>query len=270
MNDGSLAIWGLLMQNFTFAVFIPMMLTIHLFTSPTVTSTHVADYLVDIPDILSVLPAMVIGFDVPSVLMSLPAPSVLSFHRKQVFMAIWQFFPLWVSIVQQLVSFLAKSLPREKSKRDEQQRKSIRAMRITYATLLFSAAFNQLSTFVLVAVSHLFPGMLAPEFKTAWNFSNVFVPKAVTAATKMDSIASGTNVLLQYDELIGSVAMQLWALVLFFQTRDIVPRPMHKIRFFVLSVMTLALTGPLGFVVALVWARDEMIFAKASNDKKNQ
>ena len=266
----SLTTWGLLMQNFTYAVCIPIFLAIHLSTSPTVASLQVTDYLVDIPDLIGVLPAMVMGFVLPAVFMSLPAPSVVSFHRKQILMAIWQVFPLWVSILQQGVSFMVKYMQQKEFKREIQQKKSIRAMRIMYLTLLISAAVNQLSTLQFVAISHLFPGLFAPEFRTAWDFGNVFPPKVITAATRMDSVGSGTHMLLQYDEMLGNLSMCLWALVLFTQARTLAPQPLHKIRFSLLCIATPALTGPLGSVVCLVWARDEVIFARATNDKKTK
>ena len=265
----SLAIWGIAVQTISFGVAIPVFLILHLSTSPICTSLQAADYLVDVPDVVSILPAMVIGFALPTVLVALPAPAILPHDRKQLFIALWQFFPLSVSVLQQGTSFILKALARSRTIPTGSQRQSMRALRVLYAMLLVAAAFSQISTIQLVAISNMFPGWFTLEYQRMFRFFDVFVPKAIAASTKMDSIGSGAHLLLQYDELIGSTSMVLWSLAQFAQIRERTGRSPDMLRVGILSLSTLAITGPLGLTVALVWARDELVFAQAtSNGKK--
>ena len=258
------------MQVITYGITIPIFLLVHLSTSPTVTSRQVRDYLVDLPDILSVLPAMIVGFAVPTVLMALPAPSILTFYQKQVFLAIWQCYPVWVGILHQIFSFAINAVGKKDLKHHDQQEVSMRATRVLYAILILNGAVSQLSTFQFGATVNLFPGLFAPEFQSTWNFRGVFIPKSITAATKVDSIGSGSHLLLQYDELVGDVSMSLWAFTLFIQAQASTIRPLQIVRYVIIGYLVAALAGSLGFVVAAIWARDELIFAKPSKEGKKE
>ena len=258
------------MQNLTFGVVIPIYLIIHLSTSPTVASKQVTDYLIDVPDALTVLPAMFIGYIVPAVLMSLPSPSVLSFYRKQVFIAIWQCFPLSVGILQQTFSFIISVIDNRGLNHQDRQRRSIQTMRVVYAILVVCGAINQLSTFQFGATINAFPRLFAPEFQTTWNFRSVFVPNSITPANKVDSIGSGCLLLLQYDELFGDISMCLWAFVMFMQARINTKRSLQIVRHIAIGYLVAALAGSLGFVVAAIWARDELIFAKPLKEEKEE
>ncbi|KAL9126751.1 MAG: hypothetical protein Q9217_004241 [Psora testacea] len=203
-------------------------------------------------------------------LMSLPAPSILDYDRKQILMAVWQFFPLWVSMLQQGLSSAIRSSTRGSITQEGLRRQSVKYLRVLYAVILLAAAANQMSTMQVMAMSKMFPHLFAEEYRHSFDFSNVFVPKAITASTKMDSIGSGIHLLLQYDELIGSTSMVLWALVQFFQARRVASQSLHKVGFATLSLLGFAITGPLGLAVAYVWARDELVFAHSSGDGKKK
>ena len=128
---------------------------------------------------------------------------------------------------------------------------------------------NQASIAQLMATSRMFPSLFALEYRDIFNFGKVFVPKAIAASTKMDSIGSGAHLLLQYDSFIGSTSMIVWALAQLVQAHEAAAQPLKIVRWFAISLLTLALTGPLGLVVAYIWARDELVFARTMDgDKK--
>lgn len=102
----SLAIWGILIQNVAFDVIIPIYLLIHLSTSPTVSSNDPNDFHIDLPNLSTIPFSMAIGYILPTILAALPSPSVISFDHTQTFLAIWQFFPLWVQLLQYTLPYL--------------------------------------------------------------------------------------------------------------------------------------------------------------------
>lgn len=221
--------------------------------------------MVNLPDLAGIAISVIIGFMLPSLLMSLPAPSIIDHDLKQWFMTIWQFFPVWVSVVQGVVAYLLSSLGEANAVSNTH---TLRSMRVLYIGLLTAAGIGQISTMTLMATSKFFPGLFAPEFAGVFNPSNVFLPAAVSPAVKMPSIGAGTLLLLQYDQLIGSTSMCLWSTALFVNTyRNGAIKPSMALMF-VGGVIMMALTGPLGFVTACIWARDEMIMAEAEGDAK--
>lgn len=264
LSSSSIAIWGLLVQNLSYAVIIPIYCILHLSTSPTVMATQVADeFAVDLVDIDCLPWCMIFGFVLPSVLMSLHAPSICGHQWKQTFMAIWQVFPVWMSLSHQLIASLTKKA------KTVSQGNPIGSLRNLYVLLLVAAGITQVSTFTLVGVSTAFPSLFAPEFAGIFNLSKVFIPRGITPSTKMDSIGSGALMLMQYDQLIGSTAIDLWASILFLQARRRARKESISPSLVFNGAAAMLLAGPLGYAIACIWARDEIIFGdKAEKSRK--
>lgn len=268
----SIAIWGLMVQTMAYAVIIPIYLIIHLSTSPTVVPNHVSDFDIDLPNIASIPLAMFVGYLLPTILMSLPAPSILGFGQKQTLMAIWQAFPLWVAILQQILPLIMLGFidATKKSPKSQVplQSCSMGVLRTLYIGLLIIAGVSQISTATLLVTSKWFPDLFAPKYADVFNLSNVFLPVAISASTKMPSIGSGTLLLLQFDEYIGSTSMALWTSVLYLQAYGMRGGLRAFARNAAWCVGLIALTGPIGYAVACIWARDEIVFAKVEEQTK--
>lgn len=96
----SVATLGILMQGISFAILMPIYLAMHLFTSPTVSGTKLATLFID-PVELKALPfSIVIAYIVPSILMCLPAPSIVTFDQKQWLYVFWEDWPMWTCLAQ--------------------------------------------------------------------------------------------------------------------------------------------------------------------------
>ena len=221
--------------------------------------------LVDVPNVMGIAIALTLGYVLPTVLISLPAPSIVNYDLKQWLMTVWQFFPVWVSIVQGLVPYLLSKL-RKPSQAPTTH--LLRPMRVLYAGLLTVAGIGQVSTMTLVATSKFFPGLFAPEFVGVFDFSSVFLPAAITPSTKMPSIGAGALLLFQYDQSIGSTSMVLWSTVLFIITYRNGAIQQNGALMVVGGIILMALTGPLGCATACIWARDELIIADAEIEGK--
>ena len=237
----------------------------YLSTSRIVSSRRLSDFLVDVPNLVGIAVSMVLGYVMPTILMSLPAPSIIDYDLKQWLMTFWQFFPVWVSVVQGVVPYL---LPRSRGVNVAPNTHTLRSMRVLYTGLLTAAGAGQASTMALMAASKFFPGLFAPEFVGVFNPSNVFLPAAIAPSTKMPSIGAGALLLLQFDHLIGSASMALWSTVLLVNTYRSGATNRNVVLMMVGGVIIMAVTGPLGYTTACVWARDELIVAEAEIDGK--
>ena len=211
------------------------------------------------PDLAGIAFAMVNFYLLLTILMSLPAPSVISHDLKQWLLAFWQFFPVWVSLVQGAVSYLLSGLQEESSGASSISR--VRWMRPLYAGLLTGAGLGQAKTLTLMWTSSFLPGLFADDFVGVFDFSNVFLPAATSPYAKTPSIGAGGFLLLQYDYFIGSISMALWSTVLFANTyrNGTIDRSLAVM--IAGGVVMLAVTGPLGYATAFAWARDELLVA---------
>ena len=261
----SIGVWGIFVQNAAYAVIMPIWCFAYLSTSRTVSSRRLSDFLVDVPNLAGIAISIVLGYVLPTVLMSLPAPSIIDHDLKQMLMSFWQVFPAWVSIIQGIIPYLLPRLGKASEARSTQKPKW---MRVLYASLIITAGIGQVSTVTLMATSKFFPGLFAPEFVGVFNPSNVFLPAATSASIKMSSIGAGALLLFQYDHLIGLTAMALWSTVLFANTYRSGTTDQSLVLMIIGSVILLALTGPLGYATACIWARDELIITDAEVDGK--
>lgn len=264
---------GLLIQMLSYAVITPLYLILHLSTSPTALSPTLANTYVNMTDLISIPISITLGFILPAVLLALPAPSVLTSDRKQILMAVWQVFPIWVDVLQRTIPFMVSVVSNAERKCATSPAKVpgkyIRAMRCVYIFALVLSGFTHISAMTLAATSRLFPSLFAPEYVGMFNPSNVFFPSTISMTTQMPSIGHGALLLLQYDGLIGSASFVLWASTLYVRAygrRRVFDR---WLSLFAANVLLTALVGPVGCVVALIWARDELVasYSEVYEDK---
>ena len=263
----SAGIWGQLMQSATYTVVIPLWCIAYLSLSRTISSRRLSDLLVSPSDLAGIAFAMVNLYILLTFLMSLPAPSIISHDLKQRFMAFWVFFPLWVSLSQGAVAYL---LPRSREEANgaPPSSRSVIWMRALYAGLLTAACLGQAKTLTLMWTSSFLPDLFAREFLGVFDFSKVFIPATTSPYTKMPSIGAGAFLMLQYDYFIGSMAMTLWSTVMFINTYKNGTTERSVALMIGGGFVMLALTGPLGYATAFVWARDELVIGEAEADSK--
>ena len=257
----SVVILGAIAQNASFAVTVPLYLALDLAISPTVSAAS-AMIATDVSEVSAVPLSLILGYIVPAAMLSLPAPSMQSFEAKQTWIAVWQAFPLWVSVCQHVVKIILSSVF---SVRQQSTADSPAALRTTYAFLLILAGVTHIAAEALTATSMIFPSIFAAEYAEAIGFVNVHIPAAITPATKMPTIGSGAFMLLQYDEIVGSTAMLLWASFMYLRARNPYITTTNWLQDVVMFTLVTVLAGPAGTAVALIWARDELVLKQKKN-----
>ena len=248
----------------------PIWAIVHLSTSPTATSRYWNDYLVDGPLTAAIVPSMFLSYMVTAILMALPAPSWISYGTKQNFIAIWQFFPLTAVILQQGFAWAAKlycpALSTSVVNDDSEKRKrqmSLRALRSAYICAFLFASPIRLATMTMIASSRISPGLFAPEYQGVFDPSTVLIAKAITPSVRMSSLAAGVMLLVQYDEMISAVVLLLWSSVLYLRA-DASERSAGKWMILIWRCFLVwAVAGPVGVVIFSLWARDELMYARA-------
>lgn len=266
LTESSLIIWGLALQNATLAVIIPLYLFVHLSTSPTTASTDPTLFLIEPIDLASVVISLILSYILLLILVALPAPSLLSFDQKQIVLAIWQLFPVWTELLHQgTVLLLRNVMSQDKTSKpvtatNRRDPPKMGGLRSVYIFLVFIAGSTHIATLTLMATSKWFPRLFAIGYEGVFNPSKVFWPVAASTSIKMSSIGSGILMMIQYDAIISSLAIVLWAVFLFTNAMS-QKKKFETAYVFIFDFITLtALLGPMGYTVVCIWARDEMIF----------
>jgi len=253
-------IWGLLVQNITYALTVPIFLILCLARSTTTSPTERA-ITADIFEVISIPASLFMGFAIPAVMLALPAPAMQSFEAKQTWIAVWQGFPIWVAVFQQIIKrYISIMLPTLEPPSTARKGKALQRV---YIILVLFAGISHVVPMALIVTSSMFPGLLPANYAQAFTFSRVILPAAMTSKTQMSSVGSGALLLLQYDEIIGSTAVLLWALLALLQACSHCQgtRPWFS-GLWRLTLVT-ALTGPAGCAVSLISFRDGIVLEQS-------
>ena len=251
----SAVLWGLLLQSIAYAVVMPIYLIWHLSTSPTVVPSKV-NISVKASELYYVKYSIIMGYLIPSALLALPSPFLLSYEMKQGFIAFWQAFPIWVGLLQQLFTYtFAKSKTSISISMKVDDRNTINTFRSTYAFLLAMAGLSQMLTIVVMLVS-----MIRGLGSTGvFHLAEVMIPSAITPSARVPSIGQGAFLLLQYDELVGNTTILVWAIFMYITAFQGDKIPPYK-KLMVQIICWTLLFGPIGCALILIWSRDELIY----------
>ncbi|KAJ5752581.1 hypothetical protein N7520_009498 [Penicillium odoratum] len=250
------AVFGLAAQVLTFAFATPLICALQLGCSVTARRPH-ADNIRVPRVVLAVLPAVfVIGFLVPTNLMVLPAPAVISSDWKQIAIASWHPWPAYVSFLTTAAYYVLGPFF------TKNQRASISALRWVYASAFIHAGLSHLVTLIVSVATVVAPALFDARFVDSLHPSKVYSFPVPWSGLTVNTVAEGVHVFLRWDYMIGSAGILLWALKLHTVAhRQILSSISWTSLLFKVALLT-ALSGPAGAAVELMWERDELIFAE--------
>ena len=199
---------------------------------------------------------MTLGYIIPAIALSLPAPTFWSYDTQQLAMAAWQVFPIWVSLFQQLFKRL---LPQAQGSATEKKSAARFSLRVIYAFSILSAGATQVATLALSLTAQLFPMLFVSDVANAFEPRKVLLPTAITGATKMGNVADGVKLFLQYDEICGSAAFMLFTAILL--SKKWTPKSAEGWLSYVSALLVgTVLVGPGATAAAGLWIRDEIVW----------
>ena len=245
----------------------PIFFAIYFCTSPLVSSSRKAAVLPDAVSTVCILPALALGLVAPSILAALPVPTVVSYDLKQLLMAVWQPFPLWVGLTHwALQSLVPQLLPLRTMQRLRANPQA--TLRVTYAVLLGFSLMVRFSALGISIAATLFPALFNPAFVDQLALPKVLLPATALHTAPVPSIAEASLLLLQWDMTIGSGAVLAWAAILLATTNRAAANPISGITLFALIPAGMMILGSGGCAMALLWTRDESLFVRDDEKKR--
>lgn len=202
-----------------------------------------------------------IGFILPSAALALPENLTWLPFSKQERIAFWQPFPVWTGVasfvVSKVIAVFSPSMPNDAAKQRLTLRKSLRHL---YAIGFAAASLTHVASWAISFTAMLFPSMFNAEAAASLSPQNVFLTPLPWSPLKSESLGAGAHWLLQWDQLVGTVAVLLWSVILF--------RSAHLSRGVAFSTCGLVmkvfalclLTGVAGAAVEVMWEREELLF----------
>ena len=223
---------------------------------------YLSSHLAEPSDILLVPISAMVGYVVPVVLMSLRSPSVVSHTFKQLAIALWNVFPLTMTVFQ-IAAHSALLLTRSAKRGDKAAASPdpvgfLRAVRICYAfSLVFSCACH-IGVASVSGLSMFFPMVFAPDYWSEFRPKRLLIPPFSRTAAL--SFGEGDLSFMKWDQLIGYACMLLYASMTYRQAQvKLGVRGSWRLYAGVMAGCMLA--GPGSTVLAIEWAKDELLFA---------
>jgi len=227
---------GLLMFNHTPAIYLPLYLGVRL-ALMTPSKMTPSDLAID-PMQLEILPlAFIIGYVAPFVVLLLPDFLIRGISVKQSTAAWWQQWPAYVALCQLLLSLIW-------------QPAVVSSPSTTDAWPQAQSVY--MFIFVLAGLSHWLSVLGA--FATGVSMTDLFMPALPGKDVKARHGREAAKWCVQWDVVLATPAMILWAGVLYWQTGGIVDVSLGQ-RLFVNFV----LAGPLGVPIGLLCERDAFV-----------
>jgi hypothetical protein len=265
----SVGTFGLIFQNITFAITVPIYLLIHVLTSPAAGSfpgKHASSVLL-VPAVdFGILPlSVILGYIIPSVLMGLPSPSVLSPTLHQQLIALWQPFPLWSVLIQWSTKYIYTLFTAKTSKIDAKEMASLQKSYLGGAKYVYGFVLMLCMTthIPVLAISLLPPSTFSESTPilahlAQSDFFGVFVPYPPVLGLEFSTLALGVQNFLVWDLYIGSTAFLLWATLLY--QNAAIGSSWLKLSWNILT--STLFSGPIGAATILLWERDAIVGLK--------
>ncbi|GAD95170.1 hypothetical protein NFIA_077520 [Paecilomyces variotii No. 5] len=254
--------FGFLAQTITYALSMTLYCMLNLWKSRTI--SNLTFERITIPRFVSnTLPvAVFIGYFIPTALLSVPT-SILSMDMKQSFLATWQLWPPTVSFLVILTKHIS---PRSTSVDNmNDSRANIRSLRYLYAFAFACAAIPHLAAWSISLASAIYPGLFNAEYVEKLHPQQVFVNQIPSLSVQVSSVEEGSLWFLQWDNIIGSVSLMLWAAALYQKAHEEAKIRVSAVEVGFKTCLLVVLAGPVGAAVELMWERDELVSSHGSD-----
>ncbi|KAG4416901.1 hypothetical protein IFR04_009979 [Cadophora malorum] len=266
--------FGLIFQNISYTVTVPIWLFIHLLTSPIskpFSGTHSNSILLISPLDLRLLPfSVTLSYIVPTILMALDYPSTVTTLTHQRLIALWQPFPLWTILVHYTLKTTLSTL--SSSSNTTKNNTTSRLQSSPGTTYLKTAKHIYRFTLTICILSHLpilllslLPPTLIPStYPSLHTMSqesplSVYIPPFPSPSSKISSLAEGVHTFLIWDVYIGSFAFLLWGMLMY---RNAVREKVAWMGLLGKVGVWCVLGGPIGALTVLLRERDGLVMGE--------
>src|SRR2546423_639635 len=243
-------------------------MAIHLWSSPTVLDPDVDELVVN-PLQLAVAPlSILLGYGIPSVIMSFPAPTKIGFDTKQGWAAAMQAWAIWIAIAQVTLSTIAIVINPMVNvvTEDERKAKTVTYLRYAYVFALIASAASHLTSWGLSILCYAFPVLITDKYENMLLPKVVFWPVWPFGSLQADTLADGALWFLQWDLITGVAAALLWAFTLRVGVEGRQVSLWQWVTGLTLSAIIGVFVGTVGAAVASLWVRDEIVFCREEEE----
>ncbi|KAH8895805.1 hypothetical protein GQ53DRAFT_743788 [Thozetella sp. PMI_491] len=276
-NKGRVTGWttlfGILFQTASYTLTVPLYLIFHLFASPVAKASPIggADAILAGAEDLALVPTCVaLALVVPTVMMALPTPGILSRDAHYNWIALWQGFPIWHALLFRTLKFGLPTLTKQAQSATEAHKGYLRSATSVYK---FALAFAMVAHIAVLTIA-LTPATAVPaEWSALFQQVDITVllpgslisPPSIdlSGGVVPDLLAPLAAFLLKYDVQCGNAALLIWSVYLY----SISSPASSLVATLLESAFWTVLGGPIAAALVLLWKRDEALLSRTTAAK---
>lgn len=264
---------GIICQGLTFGVIMPIYAILHLCTCPPNSTFGWVSHGRSIAQLKAVPLSIVVGHVLPCLLLALPETATGQHLSKQGIIAFWQPFPVWMSIVRFIASKVTAGFTTNTLDGKSRNQLALRSsLRYLYSFAFCCACIPHIISWTISIGALTFPMLFNAEMVSDLSPANVFFNTFPWSSARPESIGMGSLWFLQWDQLIGCLAVLVWSITLYRSAHLThgVPVSLFSLTLKVIALCLVA--GVAGAAVELMWEREELGFQvereRSGNAKK--
>lgn len=246
----------MLIQAFSYANVMPLYGILHLYITSRSRGQSSLVRLRDPARLLAVIPALIPGFFLVAVLVSLPFEGTF---LRSLLDTNFRCFPILVAFWQFLATKVLRRLAVGQYQGYTEAECDTVALGHVYDFTRSIAVLAQVVPFGVIAVARIFPLTLFEGVAEKLTFANVFLPNLLHADETWASAAKTMHDFFIYNQLIGSTAAIVWAATLFHLERPASPSKKNVAEIVMSITREIAFAGPAGALIWLLRERDEEV-----------
>ncbi|KAM0270617.1 hypothetical protein ACHAQH_009377 [Verticillium albo-atrum] len=199
--------------------------------------------------------AMLHGYIIPTILPALPSPTIISCDSQQIFLAIWQAFPFWVSVSHLILATGARMFRFVSQPDDASPAATIESLRRVYRATLKYTCLIHFGILALAVFPQLRPAVHGGSFYGRIGLLDMFVPSSSIWPKHIETMAEGSLKLLQYNLYCAGGAISILVSYMAYSING--PDMAAGLKTAGGLLRRSVVAGPGGAVLWALWDRDE-------------
>ena len=221
--------------------------------------------------VLNLLPALVIGYIFPAILMALPSPHIVSNAFQRRALVLWNLFPLSMFLLLKILGAMTSSSLYPLWSRSGKEsavfapREHIRSIRIVNFIAMVMSAVVHVSILTLSISTVIFPSIFNEAYIADFSPRALFSPPM--AIGRGETVGDGVRGFFLWDQVAG---YPLMILVMMMQLRIAAHSlgvGISWVKMVGMAMGVSCIAGPGSACLALSWLRDEMLFGSGDEVK---
>lgn len=262
----SLAIPGYLIFHHAHGLFTPLYIALAILFLPSCKLQNQTPEALYIPhQHLTAIPiSFMLGFVIPVFFICLPAPRFLSHRVKDTITGWYQQWHLIISAIHYSTVRLMGTFHDYEVNESHYLPMSESKVYVLRANFVFAMALAAIPYFVVSTTSTtswLAPTLFNPKTVKSLHPKWILLPTWPRSGVRARNIDEGVQWLIQWDYLLGTIAMLIWAALLVTSATNKQGHQVYSLGAELLNcILYFLIGGPNGVVVGLIWEREEVVF----------